>query len=87
MLYNQSVLEDLPLVDLKSLCYHSRISISTDVTINPPDEQSIMTYVSQFLEHFPGMEEVRETASQGLRSKLVRYIGNAVPFGTHSVSA
>ncbi|XP_028849844.1 calmin isoform X2 [Denticeps clupeoides] len=28
-----------------------------DVTINPPDEQSIMTYVSQFLEHFPGTEE------------------------------
>ncbi|XP_030633880.1 calmin [Chanos chanos] len=28
-----------------------------DVTLNPPDEQSIMTYVSQFLEHFPGMEE------------------------------
>lgn len=30
----------------------------TDVAINPPDEQSIMTYVSQFLEHFPGFEEV-----------------------------
>ncbi|XP_072545119.1 uncharacterized protein clmna isoform X2 [Salminus brasiliensis] len=28
-----------------------------DVTLNPPDEQSIMTYVSQFLEHFPGIEE------------------------------
>ncbi|KAI4882010.1 hypothetical protein NFI96_005487 [Prochilodus magdalenae] len=28
-----------------------------DVTMNPPDEQSIMTYVSQFLEHFPGIEE------------------------------
>ncbi|XP_036398544.1 calmin [Megalops cyprinoides] len=27
-----------------------------DVTINP-DEQSIMTYVSQFLEHFPGFDE------------------------------
>lgn len=23
-----------------------------------PDEQSIITYVSQFLEHFPGLEEV-----------------------------
>ncbi|XP_034713552.1 interaptin [Etheostoma cragini] len=31
-----------------------------DVTINPPDEQSIMTYVSQFLEHFPGKEEPEE---------------------------
>ncbi|XP_031177305.1 interaptin isoform X2 [Sander lucioperca] len=31
-----------------------------DVTINPPDEQSIMTYVSQFLEHFPGIEEPEE---------------------------
>ncbi|KAJ8341193.1 hypothetical protein SKAU_G00334840 [Synaphobranchus kaupii] len=28
-----------------------------DVTINAPDEQSIMTYVSQFLEHFPGFDE------------------------------
>ncbi|KAI2654230.1 Calmin [Labeo rohita] len=28
-----------------------------DVMLNPPDEQSIMTYVSQFLEHFPGIEE------------------------------
>ncbi|XP_022606168.1 calmin isoform X1 [Seriola dumerili] len=32
-----------------------------DVTINPPDEQSIMTYVSQFLEHFPGIEEPEES--------------------------
>uniref|UniRef100_A0A665TLD9 Calmin n=1 Tax=Echeneis naucrates TaxID=173247 RepID=A0A665TLD9_ECHNA len=31
-----------------------------DVTINPPDEQSIITYVSQFLEHFPGIEEPEE---------------------------
>ncbi|XP_051725159.1 LOW QUALITY PROTEIN: calmin [Ctenopharyngodon idella] len=28
-----------------------------DVMLNPPDDQSIMTYVSQFLEHFPGIEE------------------------------
>ncbi|XP_052476054.1 calmin-like [Carassius gibelio] len=28
-----------------------------DVMLNPPDEQSIMIYVSQFLEHFPGIEE------------------------------
>ncbi|XP_056152289.1 interaptin [Lampris incognitus] len=31
-----------------------------DVTINPPDEQSIMTYVAQFLEHFPDTEEPEE---------------------------
>ncbi|XP_054470575.1 calmin [Anoplopoma fimbria] len=31
-----------------------------DVTINAPDQQSIMTYVSQFLEHFPGIEEPEE---------------------------
>ncbi|XP_028250508.1 uncharacterized protein clmna [Parambassis ranga] len=31
-----------------------------DVSINAPDEQSIMTYVSQFLEHFPGVEESEE---------------------------
>ncbi|KAM6917794.1 uncharacterized protein clmna [Lycodopsis pacificus] len=31
-----------------------------DVTINAPDEQSIMTYVSQFLKHFPGIEEPEE---------------------------
>lgn len=29
-----------------------------DVSVNGPDEQSIITYVSQFLEHFPGLEEV-----------------------------
>lgn len=34
----------------------------TDVAINPPDEQSIMTYVSQFLEHFPGIEEVKASS-------------------------
>ncbi len=32
--------------------------ITSDVMLNPPDEQSIMTYVSQFLEHFPEIEEV-----------------------------
>ncbi|XP_074516054.1 uncharacterized protein clmna [Sebastes fasciatus] len=31
-----------------------------DVSINSPDEQSIMMYVSQFLEHFPGIEEPEE---------------------------
>ncbi|XP_047467221.1 calmin [Mugil cephalus] len=31
-----------------------------DVTINAPDEQSIMMYVSQFLEHFPGIQEPEE---------------------------
>lgn len=31
-----------------------------DVTLNSPDEQSIMMYVSQFLEHFPGIEEPEE---------------------------
>uniref|UniRef100_H3CS89 Calmin n=1 Tax=Tetraodon nigroviridis TaxID=99883 RepID=H3CS89_TETNG len=30
----------------------------SDVSVNGPDEQSIITYVSQFLEHFPGLEEV-----------------------------
>ncbi|XP_043999135.1 calmin [Gambusia affinis] len=31
-----------------------------DVTINAPDEQSIIIYVSQFLEHFPGTQESEE---------------------------
>ncbi|XP_054652915.1 uncharacterized protein LOC129192676 isoform X2 [Dunckerocampus dactyliophorus] len=31
-----------------------------DVTSSAPDEQSIMTYVSQFLQHFPGTDEQRE---------------------------
>ncbi|XP_041927746.1 calmin isoform X2 [Alosa sapidissima] len=35
----------------------ARLLEPEDVTINPPDEQVIMTYVSQFLEHFPGMDE------------------------------
>ncbi|XP_051579251.1 interaptin-like isoform X2 [Myxocyprinus asiaticus] len=40
-----------------------------DVTLNPPDEQSIMIYVSQFLEHFPGIEE-DETSDILERSKI-----------------
>ncbi|XP_034015714.1 calmin [Thalassophryne amazonica] len=39
-----------------------------DVTINAPDEQSIMTYVSQFLEHFPGIEEPEEPCTLTERS-------------------
>ncbi|XP_067311864.1 calmin [Pseudorasbora parva] len=39
-----------------------------DVMMNPPDDQSIMTYVSQFLEHFPGIEE-DETSDIVERSK------------------
>lgn len=30
-----------------------------DVLVSAPDEQSIMIYVSQFLEHFPGVEQVK----------------------------
>ncbi|XP_066550377.1 calmin [Amia ocellicauda] len=39
-----------------------------DVTINSPDEQSIMTYVSQFLEHFPELEdeEISEVVEKSL---------------------
>ncbi|KAF6732742.1 Calmin [Oryzias melastigma] len=33
-----------------------------DVGFNEPDEQSIIMYVSQFLEHFPGLEEAEESA-------------------------
>ncbi|XP_017287176.1 calmin [Kryptolebias marmoratus] len=33
-----------------------------DVTINAPDEQSIIMYVSQFLEHFPGIQESEESS-------------------------
>ncbi|XP_041827821.1 calmin isoform X2 [Melanotaenia boesemani] len=32
-----------------------------DVAVNVPDEQSIIMYVSQFLEHFPGIEEPEES--------------------------
>lgn len=32
--------------------------IDSDVSMDGPDEQSIITYVSQFLEHFPGLDEV-----------------------------
>ncbi|KAL0968929.1 hypothetical protein UPYG_G00220000 [Umbra pygmaea] len=41
-----------------------------DVTINPPDEQSIMTYVSQFLEHFPRMEESQENVSDVIQRSV-----------------
>ncbi|KAK3563509.1 hypothetical protein QTP86_030371 [Hemibagrus guttatus] len=35
----------------------ARLLEPEDIKLNRPDEQSIMTYVSQFLEHFPGIEE------------------------------
>lgn len=41
-----------------------------DVTLDPPDEQSIMTYVSQFLEHFPGIEEDESSSEFLERSKV-----------------
>lgn len=31
---------------------------STDIMVESPDEQSIVTYVAQFLEHFPELEGV-----------------------------
>lgn len=34
------------------------VSLSTDIMVDTPDEQSIVTYVAQFLEHFPELEAV-----------------------------
>ena len=34
------------------------VSFSTDIMVDTPDEQSIVTYVAQFLEHFPELEAV-----------------------------
>ncbi|KAJ7990866.1 hypothetical protein DPEC_G00291350 [Dallia pectoralis] len=48
----------------------ARLLEPEDVTINPPDEQSIMTYVSQFLEHFPGMEEPQENVSDVIQRSV-----------------
>ncbi|XP_075883843.1 uncharacterized protein clmna isoform X3 [Nelusetta ayraudi] len=39
-----------------------------DVIISSPDEQSIMMYVSQFLEHFPDMEQAEEPCRLDQRS-------------------
>lgn len=33
-------------------------SVPTDIMVESPDEQSIVTYVAQFLEHFPELEGV-----------------------------
>ncbi|XP_033991173.1 calmin [Trematomus bernacchii] len=52
-------LEDSFRIAHYSLGIH-RLLEPEDLTINAPDEQSIMTYVSQFLEHFPGIEEPEE---------------------------
>jgi tetrahydromethanopterin S-methyltransferase subunit B len=35
------------------------LSLSTDIMVDMPDEQSIVTYVAQFLERFPELEPVR----------------------------
>ncbi|XP_075470555.1 calmin isoform X2 [Ascaphus truei] len=47
---------------------HKHLGIPTllepeDVMVESPDEQSIMTYVTQFLEHFPALD-ARETAAE-----------------------
>lgn len=34
------------------------VSLLTDIMVDTPDEQSIVTYVAQFLEHFPELEAV-----------------------------
>lgn len=34
------------------------VSLSTDIMVDTPDEQSIVTYVAQFLERFPELEAV-----------------------------
>ncbi|XP_034053929.1 calmin [Gymnodraco acuticeps] len=52
-------LEDSFRIAHYSLGIH-RLLEPEDLTINAPDEQSIMTYVSQFLKHFPGIEEPEE---------------------------
>lgn len=35
------------------------LSLSTDIMVDMPDEQSIVTYVAQFLERFPELDPVR----------------------------
>ncbi|XP_061700934.1 interaptin-like isoform X3 [Syngnathoides biaculeatus] len=57
-----------------------------DVTISAPDEHSIMTYVAQFLEHFPAIEEQKEryplikrSISMGRLCNLdTQHLGNSV---------
>ncbi|XP_051941632.1 uncharacterized protein clmna isoform X2 [Hippocampus zosterae] len=59
-----------------------------DVTTNAPDEQSIMTYVSQFLEHFPGIDEQNEPNPFIERSISVDRLGFCEPDRatlTHSI--
>jgi hypothetical protein len=34
------------------------VFLSTDIMVDTPDEQSIVTYVAQFLERFPELEPV-----------------------------
>uniref|UniRef100_A0A4W3J476 Calponin-homology (CH) domain-containing protein n=1 Tax=Callorhinchus milii TaxID=7868 RepID=A0A4W3J476_CALMI len=41
-----------------------------DVMVDSPEEQSIMTYVSQFLEHFPEVDEVRGVTLQKIHDCL-----------------
>lgn len=41
-----------------SVCPPNAGVLSTDIMVDTPDEQSIVTYVAQFLEHFPEPEAV-----------------------------
>ncbi|XP_078797227.1 uncharacterized protein clmna isoform X3 [Oryzias latipes] len=48
-----------------------------DVGFNEPDEQSIIMYVSQFLEHFPGLEEAEESTQLIERSVSMGRLNDA----------
>lgn len=43
----------------KACVFANAVSLSTDIMVDMPDEQSIVTYVAQFLERFPELEPVR----------------------------
>lgn len=42
----------------KACVFANAVSLSTDIMVDMPDEQSIVTYVAQFLERFPELEPV-----------------------------
>lgn len=47
------------------------VSLFADVMVDTPDEQSVVTYVAQFLEHFPDLEAVCCFFSPAVRKRCI----------------
>ena len=48
-------------LQVSDVCVSAKLNVAADVDVEKPDEKSIMTYVSQFMEKYTEMEMVHLT--------------------------